>query len=148
MLDKTMEAIRKFTLNISVAAILIMAVMEILEIFARSFFNFSFLVVDEFAGYLMSCMVFMGLANSYHEGSFVRVEAVYSRFKGRFKRILDGVYTFILNYKSFERELVSTGYYMTPLAIPQFFMSLGIILFFIYLILDFVKMIKTKGGEK
>lgn len=37
---------------------------------------------------------------------------------------------------------------MTPLAIPQFFMSLGIILFFIYLILDFVKMIKTKGGEK
>ena len=57
MLDKTMEAIRKFTLNISVAAILIMAVMEILEIFARSFFNLSFLVVDEFAGYLMSCMV-------------------------------------------------------------------------------------------
>ena len=52
-----MEAIRKFTLNISVAAILIMAVMEILEIFARSFFNLSFLVVDEFAGYLMSCMV-------------------------------------------------------------------------------------------
>ena len=72
-----MEAIRKFTLNISVAAILIMAVMEILEIFARSFFNFSFLVVDEFAGYLMSCMVFMGLANSYHAGSFVRVEALY-----------------------------------------------------------------------
>lgn len=35
MLDKTMEAIRKFTLNISVAAILIMAVMEILEIFAK-----------------------------------------------------------------------------------------------------------------
>ena len=162
MLDKTMEAIRKFTLNISVAAILIMAVMEILEIFARSFFNFSFLVVDEFAGYLMSCMVFMGLANSYHAGSFVRVEALYSRFKGRFKRILDGVYTFILiiftavfgyysillNYKSFDRGLVSTGYYMTRLAIPQFFMSLGIILFFIYLILDFVKMIKTKGGEK
>ena len=45
MLDKTMEAIRKFTLNISVAAILIMAVMEILEIFARSFFNFSFLPI-------------------------------------------------------------------------------------------------------
>ena len=123
-----MEAIRKFTLNISVAAILIMAVMEILEIFARSFFNFSFLVVDEFAGYLMSCMVFMGLANSYHAGSFVRVEAVYSKFKGKFKRILDGVYTFILiiftavfvyysillNYKSFDRGLVSTGYYMTP----------------------------------
>ena len=59
-----------------------------------------------------------------------------------------GYYSILLNYKSFDRGLVSTGYYMTPLAIPHFFMSLGIILFFIYLILDFVKMIKTKGGEK
>ena len=42
MLDKTMEAIRKFTLNISVAAILIMAVMEILEIFEGASLTYLF----------------------------------------------------------------------------------------------------------
>lgn len=157
-----MEAIRKSTLAVSVVAILIMAVMEIVEIFARSFFNFSFLVVDEFAGYLMSCMVFTGLANSYYSGSFVRVEAIYGRFAGKFKDKIDFVYTIILlvftavfgyysvllNYKSLVKGLVSTGYYMTPLAIPQFFMSFGIVMFFVYLVLDVIKQIKEKGGKK
>ena len=162
MLDKTMDWIRKVTLNVSVVAILIMAVMEIFEIFARSVFNHSFLVVDEFAGYLMSAMVFTGLANSYAEGSFVRVEAVYGMIKGRKKEILDFVYTIILfvytliygyysillNVKSFTKHLVSTGYYMTPLGYPQVFMSFGILMFWIYLLLDIIKKGKALGGER
>ena len=157
-----MEWIRKFTLNISVIAILIMAVMEICEIFGRSLFNHSFLVVDEFAGYLMSAMVFTGLANSYAAGSFVRVEAIYGMFKGKTKDIIDLIYTIILllftlvygyysvllNVRSFTKHLVSTGYYMTPLGYPQLFMSLGIILFCVYLVLDIIKKTKSLGGEK
>lgn len=164
VMEKVMEGIRKVTLEISVAAILIMAVLEIVEIFNRSVLNHSLMIVDEYAGYLMSCMVFMGLCHSYNSGSFVRVEAIYGRFKGQFKKYIDVIYTFImivftavfgyysvlLNYKSFTKHLVSTGYYMTPLWIPQVFMSIGVICFFIYTIMDLIMKIrnlKEKGGE-
>ena len=163
-MEKVMKGIRKFTLEISVVAILIMAVLEIVEIFGRSVFNHSLMIVDEYAGYLMSCMVFMGLCHSYYSGSFVRVEAIYGKFKGQFKKYIDIIYTFLmlvftavfgyysilLNYKSFTKHLVSTGYYMTPLWIPQVFMSIGILCFFIYTIMDLIKKIKNireKGGE-
>lgn len=164
IMEKVMKGIRKVTLEISVVAILIMAVLEIVEIFGRSVFNHSLMIVDEYAGYLMSCMVFMGLCHSYYSGSFVRVEAIYGKFKGQFKKYIDIVYTFImivftaafgyysilLNYKSFTKHLVSTGYYMTPLWIPQVFMSVGIICFFIYTVMDLIRKIKNireKGGE-
>ena len=164
IMEKIMKGIRKITLEVSVVAILIMAVLEIVEIFGRSVFNHSLMIVDEYAGYLMSCMVFMGLCHSYYSGSFVRVEAIYSRFKGHFKKYIDIIYTFImivftavfgyysilLNYKSFTKHLVSTGYYMTPLWIPQVFMSIGIICFFIYTVMDLIRKIKNireKGGE-
>lgn len=164
IMEKVMKGIRKVTLEISVVAILIMAVLEIVEIFGRSIFNHSLMIVDEYAGYLMSCMVFMGLCHSYYSGSFVRVEAIYGKFKGQFKKYIDIVYTFImivftaafgyysilLNYKSFTKHLVSTGYYMTPLWIPQVFMSVGIICFFIYTVMDLIRKIKNireKGGE-
>ena len=83
-------------------------------------------------------------------------------FKGRTKAIIDlfytvilllftavyGYYSVLLNVKSFTRHLVSTGYYMTPLGYPQIFMSLGIILFCVYLVLDIVKKVRALGGEK
>ena len=161
-MEKLMEGIRKVTLEVSVVAILIMAVLEIVEIFGRSLFNHSLMIVDEYAGYLMSCMVFMGLCHSYYSNSFVRVEAIYSRFKGKFKKYIDIVYTFImivftavfgyysilLNYKSFNKHLVSTGFYMTPLWIPQIFMSIGILCFFVYTVMDLIRKIsKIKDKE-
>lgn len=161
MLERVMNGLRKSTLMLSAVFIILMAAMEITEIFSRTFFSHSFLIVDEFAGYFMAAMVFTGLTNSYASGSFVRVEVVYNLFKGRLKFLINLVYAFLMlaftavfgyfsiltNYKSFKMGLVSNGFYRTPLVYPQFFMSLGIICFFIYVVLDIIHMIK-EGAKK
>lgn len=161
MLDKTMQGLRKITLNVSAVAVILMAVMEIIEIISRSFFNHSFLIVDEFAGYLMACMTFTGLANSYGIGTFVRVEAIYGLIKGSAKRVLNVAYSVILlifscvftyysvllNYNSFAKHLVSTGFYRTPIAYPQLTMSFGLICFCLYVLLDIVRQIRDFRKE-
>lgn len=109
----------------------------------------------------MACMTFTGLANSYGAGTFVRVEAIYGLIKGSAKRVLNVAYSVILlifscvftyysvllNYNSFAKHLVSTGFYRTPIAYPQLTMSFGLICFCLYVLLDIVRQIRDFRKE-
>lgn len=155
-----MERLRTSTLFVSALAVILMAVMEMGEIISRSFFRFSFMIADEFAGYFLAIMVFMGLCNCYCKRSMVRVEVVYSMYEKypRLKRAVDIAFVLImlahagivmyfsirLNYTSFRRGVVSNSFLMTPLFIPQLFMSVGNVCFFLYVLLDVYKIATGK----
>lgn len=148
-LDKIMEAFRRSSLAVSAISLIALALLEIVEIFLRTFLKTSLLIVDEYAGYLLACMVFMGLCNSFHGGGFVRVEALYNLFKGLPKKILDILFTLVLdilfyviayqcvnlNIQNFQMGLVSNSVAKTPIWIPQVLMSIGLIMFSIYITL-------------
>ena len=57
-IDRIMEVLRRSSLAISAIALIALTCLEIVEIFLRTFFGMSLLIVDEYAGYLLSCMVF------------------------------------------------------------------------------------------
>ena len=161
LVDGIMEKLRTSTLFVSALAIILMALMEMGEIISRSFFSFSFMIADEFAGYFLAVMVFMGLCNCYCQRGMVRVEVfynLYEKYPG-LKRAMDTAFVIImlgyaaivmyfsirLNYTSFRRGVVSSSFLMTPLFIPQLFMPVGNVCFFLYVLLDTYKI--TIRGE-
>lgn len=150
-----MDACRRSSLAVSAVALIALTLLEIVEIFLRTFFRTSLLIVDEYAGYLLATMVFMGLCNSFHGGGFVRVEAVYNFFRGIPKRVVDIIFLLILdvlfyiiayqcvllNVLNFQKKLVSNSILKTPIWIPQLMMSAGLILFCIFITLETIVML-------
>ena len=161
-IDQVMEACRKSSLAVSAVALIILALLEIVEIFLRTLFQTSLLIVDEYAGYLLATMVFMGLCNSFSGGGFVRVEAIYNLFRGIPKRIVDILFILVLdvlfyvityqcvtlNIMNFQKKLVSNSILKTPIWIPQLMMSIGLILFSIFVTLDTIKLIVNSAKKE
>ena len=154
-INRIMEVLRRSSLAISAIALIALTCLEIVEIFLRTFFGMSLLIVDEYAGYLLSCMVFMGLCNSFDGGGFVRVEAVYNLFKGGVKKVLDIVFTLVLdglffvvayqcvklNIQNYQMGITSNSVAQTLVWIPQVFMSVGLIAFCIFAALYTVRLV-------
>ena len=165
-IEKIMEACRKGSLAVSAIALIALALLEIIEIFLRTFFKTSLLIVDEYAGYLLATMVFMGLCNSFHGGGFVRVEALYNLFRGIPKRVLDILFMLVmdvlfyvityecvyLNIQNFQKKLVSSTVVKTPIWIPQILMSIGLVMFCVYITLHTIQLLaevfKKEGDQK
>ena len=156
MVDSIISKIKTLSIIISVSSLLVMVFIVVVEIISRTLFSHSFMIADEYSSYLLSMIVFLGLINAFDSGSFVKVEIVYSKYSDNIKKYVDSfflillllyslvltIYIIMLNYDSFRMNLKSISLLETPLYIPQFFMSFGIVLFDIYLIL---KLIKQKG---
>lgn len=153
MLEKLIAYLKNISSVVSAASVIILVILIVSEIIARTFFSYSFLVIDELSGYLMLICVFWGLVYSFDSGSFVRVEFMYEKYRGLTKKIADVIlslvimaYGIILNYVVF--KLVRTSYELNstsptileaPLYIPQAMMFLGLLVFNLYLILTFFK---------
>lgn len=149
-IKRVMDVCRRSSLAVSAVALIALTLLEIVEIFLRTFFKTSLLIVDEYAGYLLAAMVFMGLCNSFHGGGFVRVEAVYNLFRGIPKRVMDTLFLLVLdvlfyiityqcvllNVVNFQKKLVSNSIMKTPIWIPQLMMSVGLILFCVFITLE------------
>ena len=66
---------------ISGIAIMIMIFLITLEVVGRKLFGFSTLVSDEFSGYLLVVITFMGAAYTLKTKGFTRMEVIYNRFQ-------------------------------------------------------------------
>lgn len=149
-----------YSMILSVTALLVMVLMVVVEILARTFFMYSFLVVDEMVGYLMVTIVFLGLIFSFDNDGFVRVESFYSRFTNKVRWIVDILFLFFLflysstltyyivklNFRSYVMESKSFSSLQTLLYIPQLSMSIGIFSFTLYVVLVLSKkLIRGRG---
>ena len=161
MIDKQIALLRKISASIAAISIIILMIMTVAEVVARTFFSYSFLVVDELSGYIMAICVFFGLVYSFDSNSFVRVELLYEKYKGLPKKIIDLilliiliVYSYGLNYFMF--KLVKSSFLLdstaptileTPIYIPQFITLLGLIIYNLYLLLVLLKQFQSFGKE-
>lgn len=118
--------------------------MVLLTIFSR-LLGFSAPGTDAYAGYAMAGAGFMALASTLKKGEHIRVTLLLGTLKGGAHRALEvaalaiavalsgflAFYSSRLVWQSWEIDDVSMGMDATPLWIPQLFMALGTLVFFI-----------------
>jgi len=133
-----------------IAAALLIAVAEIVM---RSFFGKTIYIADEYAGYLMSVLTFMGLAFTLRERGHIRVMLIIHFFKGKTRTAFSMLCTFIgflfccgLTFHTFQffwdsvvNKTQSMQLTETYLAIPQVFLPIGSLLFTLQFLSEFLK---------
>ncbi len=127
--------------GIAMVGVLAMVLLTI----ASRLFGFSAPGTDAYAGYAMAGAGFMALASTLKKGEHIRVTLVLGALKGKAYKTLEVIalviattlsgflafYASRLVLQSWEIEDISVGIDATPLWIPQIFMALGTIVFFI-----------------
>ncbi|WP_312528384.1 TRAP transporter small permease subunit [Comamonas sp.] len=119
-------------------------VMVLLTVISR-LFGFSAPGTDAYAGYAMAGAGFMALASTLKKGEHIRVTLLLGALKGSALKTLEVIalviatvlsgflafYASRLVWQSWEIDDISVGIDATPLWIPQVFMALGTLVFFI-----------------
>lgn len=131
--------IAKLAFWIAGALTLLMMVIIVAEVIARELLGFSFLIVDEFAGYLLAAMVFLGLGQTLRDDSLLKIEVVHARITGRarlwYGLLLDAIalsvslillfYISKLVISSYERGIHSATVFAIPQYLPQLVLPIG-----------------------
>ena len=119
-------------------------VMVLLTVVSR-LMGFSAPGTDAYAGYAMAGAGFMALASTLKHGEHIRVTLILGMLKGSAHKALEvaalviatllagflAFYSARLAWQSWEIDDISVGIDATPLWIPQIFMALGTLVFFI-----------------
>jgi len=127
--------------GISMVGVLLLVLTTILS----RFFGFLAPGTDAYAGYAMAGAGFMALASTLKHGEHIRVTLVLGMLHGPARKALEvaalaiatllagflAFYSAHLVWQSWEIEDISVGIDATPLWIPQLFMALGTLVFFI-----------------
>ena len=123
------------------ASLIILVVLVTAEVVARSFFHYSFELVDEVGGYLLAALSFFALAPSFAHGSFHSVEFFQQRISPVARHrlalafhLLSLAFTLTLGFvlcrtvwRSWLQEDLAPTHLQTPLWIPQLVMVVGIL---------------------
>ena len=140
--------------GLAMIGILLMVLLTILS----RLIGFSAPGTDAYAGYAMAGAGFMALASTFKKGEHIRVTLLLGALKGAALKVMEvtalGIATLLagflafysvrLTWQSWEIEDISVGIDATPMWIPQIFMALGTIIFFIALLDDLVLELQGK----
>jgi TRAP-type transport system small permease protein len=142
MIARIESLFRSVSLGAAVVASLALAAMVLLivfEVVQRALFSRSLMMVEEYSGYMVLCVVALGVPLAFFEGSLLRVEVFYSRLKAHWRRWLQALYDLVslafsalISYYfivfalgSYNRQIVAPTPMMTPIYIPQSILALG-----------------------
>jgi TRAP-type C4-dicarboxylate transport system permease small subunit len=134
---------RASNVGLFLAGVCLIAMMLIItaEVVVRQFFNFSFYVVDEYSGYLLVSLVFLGVGHSFNSGSMIRVTFLRDAMNIHVRNVLSLVFSILcllysvilaiqyirLIYSSYSLG-IGSAFSGTPTYIPQISMVLGMII--------------------
>ncbi|MBI1218649.1 MAG: TRAP transporter small permease subunit [Rhodobacteraceae bacterium] len=140
--DRVAQHIENAAMVLSALSVGVITVLVVLEVFLRSAFEVSTLISSEMSGYLLTSNVFLGLAWTFRNGGFIRVDILYLTFKGRFASVVNlflavvatailviyawHLYTFVLHSYSTQATSIYTS--RTLLWMPQLVMPVGAVL--------------------
>ena len=138
------------TAGILVALALLIVVAEIVT---RSVFGKTIYISDEYSGYLMAMLTFMGLSYTLREGGHIRVLVMTHLLRGRRRVVYNMLcsligflfcialtsYTAVFFWDSVVNKTQSMQITETFLAIPQAFLPLGAFLFMFQFLSEFMK---------
>lgn len=131
--------------------IILITLMILAQIIGR-WFSIIIPSTEDFAGFFLAAATFLALAYTFRMGGHIRVTILVHLLKGRLQRlalvfsllvfiIMIGYgtyYTGAFVYESWSFHEVSQGYIPVPLWVPQSAMLLGLLIFLIALIDDFI----------
>jgi len=132
-----------------------MMVLVLVEVFMRYILNRPLMVADEFSGYILVALTFLGAAYTWKERGHVRITAMISRLPPRVASwtrliglVLVFVFAIILSWAgyhftafSFRLGISSATWLHTPLQVPQITIFVGFILLALLLIVEVAKAI-------
>lgn len=137
--------------------IVLITVMILSQIIGR-WFGFIIPSTEDFSGFFLAAATFLALPYTFRSGTHIRVTILVNLLKGKAQRFALGLallifiimiaygsyYAIAFVYESWSFNEVSQGYIPIPLWIPQSFMALGLSIFLIALIDDFLFVISGK----
>ena len=142
----------------------VMMVLILYEVFMRYVLNQPPMVADEFSGYILVALTFLGAAYTWKERGHVRIELLVRKLPDKAQVwlrlitvIMAAVFALLLIEASY--ELVSDSYIFgrrsgswlrTPLLWPQLVLIIGSVLLFVQLITEVIKALGNlkKSKEK
>lgn len=127
--------------SLSMIGVLVM----VLATITSRLFGFTTPGTDAYAGYAMAGAGFMALASTLKHGEHIRVTLLLGALKGKALKAMEvaalviatllsgflAFYSTRLAWQSWEIDDISVGIDATPMWIPQIFMALGTLVFFI-----------------
>lgn len=133
--------------HFAMLAIVLMAGHILLEIILRAFWSTSTFVMDEFVGYEVAAMTFLGLGAALDDKVLLRVNILLLPLKGWARAMAEvlnatvalAVFGFVTFYlirqliRSYERGTTSISILEVPLWIPQGLVVIGLLVFCIQL---------------
>ena len=139
--------------GISGLLIAIALIIVVSEIVTRSLLGKTIYISDEYSGYLMSMLTFMGLAYTLRERGHIRVLVMTHLLQGKRRTIYNmacsfvGIlfsmaltrYTYVFFWDSVVNKTQSMQITETYLAIPQIFLPIGSFFFMLQFFSEFLK---------
>ena len=153
----TIEKISGWSGWVSSLFMLLMMPVITYEVIMRYVFDNAPMIADEFGGYFLVAVTFIGLAYTMKEKGHIRVEMVTSKLSARganwlrlFTLFVALVVTGVLTVEtiafvrfSIRLGLKSESWLMVPSYIPQIVMPIGVFLFFLQIMVETAKTIKA-----
>ena len=147
------EAISTAGGYISGLFMVLIVLLIVVEIVARTVFNASTLISDEYSAYFFVAVVMSGLAFSMKEGAHIRISIVRSRLSQQGQRILDLIvllialvlscfalyYAVLMTYDVWDLGMTADSISETPIFIPQLVIPVGLLLFILQLASGFLR---------
>lgn len=142
--------------------VFLMMALVVFEVFMRYVLKRPPMVADEFAGYLLVAISYLGIAYAFKDNAHVRITFVIDRLSPRLSnwfrlitQIMALFFTILLSKMSYNYLLFSSKLNMRsstwirfPLIWPQITLMIGFIILSLFLIVRIVKMIKDiKSGN-
>ena len=159
---KIVSLIKGFTVKITMVfastLMVMMAALMVFEVVLRWFFGLSTMVSTDFSAWAMGILFYLGASKAMDDNTFVRMDIIYDFFKGKFKKIIDIVFDFVILFfnltitywfffmlrNTFARNLRAMNMFETPLWIPRLILFIGIVLFNVYLICRIIEDIRAE----
>lgn len=141
--------------------IALLVILVACEVIGRAVFGVALQAADEYSGYIVVALVFLGIPYALYHEALLRVDFLFDRLKGRRKVVLSLVFdvvclavTAVLGYyltrmalTTLERGTFSSTPLMTPLWVPQLVMPIGLVLTVLILLARIAERVGILSGR-
>ena len=161
-IEQLINKLSDFSGYLSGLVLILIILLTMAEVVSRYIMKNPLILCDEFGGYSLVLITFLGLAYCWKEKGHIRITFLVDKLPARIVRIIRIVsLSLILFYiglstkvswifliGSFKRNIRSNSFLMTPLKWPQMVIPIGFSLLFLVVMFELYKVVKAKQVEK
>lgn len=156
--EQFIDRISKVSGYLSGLVLILIILLTMVEVVSRYIMKNPLILCDEFGGYSLVLITFLGLAYCWRENGHIKITFLVDKLPTNIVRIiriislslilfyigLSTKVSWIFLVGSFKRNIRSNSFLMTPLKWPQMVIPIGFSLLLLVLIFEFYKVIKQK----